>query len=478
MCSKLASSLFPLQVMKRPTTRLGLPMRATALAAVAAMFTVAIGPVSGVFASSHREAPYISQDPAVDNTDFYMFLSPADATKLVFVSNSYPFHYPEGGPNYFRFADNAVYAVHIDTNADAKEDVTYAFKFTTQVANGNTFLFNTQAITNLADANVRQTWKAYRIKGVFTGSNSQLKDANVVAQGEVATPVIGSKSQANYATLSAQAIVDAGAKGKFFAGERDDPFFVDLKVFDLLNLGSQTAHDTLAGANVNSIIFEVPVRSVVSKDPIIGAWSATYRPSQRVVNTDGSQGNSTTWVQVSRLGMPLVNEVVVPLAAKDKFNASKPFDDNGANAQAYGAVVTTPELAALLKNVLSLDFDGAGTVNVPTTDRQDLVAVFLTGVQGLNKPANVRPAEMLRINTATPLSQNPNRLGVFGGDNAGFPNGRRLADDVTDIAIQAVAGKLVNGFTVPSNLGDGINANDKTFSSTFPYVAAPHLTKP
>lgn len=453
-------------------------MRTTALAAMAALVSVAIGPASGVFASSHREAPYISQDAAVDSTDFYMFLSPADVTKLVFVANSYPFQYPEAGPNYFRFADNALYAVHIDTNADAKEDVTYAFKFATQVANGNTFLFNTQAITNLADANVRQTWKAYRIKGVFTGSNAQLKDANVVAQGEIATPVIGSKSQANYAALAAQAIVDAGAKGKFFAGQRDDPFFVDLKVFDLLNLGSQNAHDTLAGANVNSIVFEVPVRSLLSKDPIIGAWSATYRPAQRAINTSGVQTNSSTWVQVSRLGMPLVNEVVVPLGAKDYFNASKPFDDNGTNAQAYGAVITSPELATLLKNVLNLDFDGAGTVNVPTTNRQDLVTVFLTGVQGLNKPANVRPAEMLRINTATPLSQTPNRLGVFGGDNGGFPNGRRLADDVTDIAIQAVAGKLVNGFTVPSNLGDGIDSNDKAFTNTFPYLAIPHLTKP
>ncbi len=461
------------------TMTFGLPVckRTVALLAAASVFAWILSPVT-TLASSHREAPYISQDAAVDGTDFYMFLSPSDATKIVFVANSYPFHYPEGGPNYFRFADNAIYAVHIDVNGDAKEDVTYAFKFNTTVTNGNTFLFNTQAIVNLADANVRQTWKAYRIKGIFTGSNTQLKDANVVANGEIATPVIGSKSMANYATTAAQAIVNAGAKGKFFAGERDDPFFVDLKVFDLLNLGSNTAHDTVAGANVNSIIFEVPVRSLVAKDPIIGAWSANYRPAQRVINNQGAQTNSTTWVQVSRLGMPLVNEVVVPLAAKDYFNASKPVDDSGTNAAAYVPLVTAPELAGLLKNVLSLDFDGAGTVNVPTTNRTDLVEVFLTGVTGLNKPANVRGAEMLRINTLTPLAQTPNRLGVFGGDTAGFPNGRRLADDVTDIAIQAVAGKLVQGFTVPSTLGDGIDANDKAFTTTFPYLATPHLTKP
>ncbi len=465
--------------MSTPTFGLHLPKRTLAIAAVAALFAVMLAP-SFSLASSHREAPYISQDAAVDNTDFYMFLSPSDATKLVFVSNSYPFHYPEGGPNYFRFADNAVYAVHIDVNGDAKEDVTYAFKFTTQVGNGNTFLFNTQPIVDLDDANVRQLWKAYRIKGLFTGSATQLKQANVVASGEIATPVIGRQSTGDataYNTLAAKAIVNAGLKGKFFAGERDDPFFVDLKVFDLLNLGDTNAHDSVAGANVNSIIFEVPVRSLVAKDPVIGAWSATYRPAQRVINNQGAQTNSTTWVQVSRLGMPLVNEVVVPLAAKDYFNASKPFDDAGVNLDAYSAVVLNSELATLLKNVLNLDFDGAGTVNVPTTNRTDLVTVFLTGVDGLNKPANVRASEMLRINTTTPLAQNPNRLGVFGGDNAGFPNGRRLADDVTDIAIQAVAGKLVQGFTVPSTLGDGIDANDKAFTTTFPYVAAPHLIK-
>jgi hypothetical protein len=457
------------------TSGLSLSKRSVALALAASIVAWAILPAASLFASSHREAPLTSQDAPTDGTDFYMFLSPSDATKIVFVANSYPFHYPEGGPNYFRFADNAVYAVHIDTNGDAKEDVTYAFKFTTQVGNGNTFLFNTQPIVDLDDANVRQLWKAYRIKGVFTGSNSQLKQANVVASGEIATPVIGSTSQADYAALAAKAIVNAGAKGKFFAGERDDPFFVDLKVFDLLNLGS--GDDSVRGANVNSIIFEVPVRSLVGKDPIIGAWSANYRPAQRVLNTSGVESNSTTWVQVSRLGMPLVNEVVVPLAAKDYFNASKPVDDAGTNFNAYSAVVLTPELAGLLKNVLNLDFDGNGTANVPTTNRTDLVTVFLTGVDGLNKPANVRAAEMLRINTTTPLAQNPNRLGVFGGDNAGFPNGRRLADDVTDIAIQAVAGKLVQGFTVPSTLGDGVDTNDKAFTNTFPYVATPHLTK-
>lgn len=454
-------------------------MRVIAIAAAVSVLAVMLAPLSS-FASSHREAPMISQDAAVDNTDFYMFLSPADATKVVFIANSYPFHYPEGGPNYFRFADNAIYAIHIDTNGDGKEDVTYAFDFNTTVTNGGTFLFNTQPIVTLADANVRQFWKAYRIKGPFTGSNSQLRPQNKVAEGEIATPVIGNVSIPDYEALAASAIV-SNAKGKFFAGERDDAFYVDLKVFDLLNIGSPTAHDSVAGSNINSIVIEVPVSSIrTAADPVIGAWSANYRPATRVLPGGGAETNSTTWVQVSRLGMPLVNEVVVPLAAKDYFNNSKPKDDAGINFAAYSAVVLTPELAGLFKAVLGLDFDGAGTVNVPTTNRTDLVTVFLTGVPGLNKPSNpnAQAAEMLRLNTSTPLAATPHRLGVFGGDVQGFPNGRRLGDDVTDIAIQAVAGKLVTGFTVPDGLGDGINSNDKTFLPAFPYIATPHLTKP
>ncbi len=441
--------------------------RAAALLAAASVFSYALAPIAAL-GSSHREAPMISQDASVDSTDFYMFKSPSDPTKLVFVANSYPFHYPEGGPNYFRFADDAVYTVHVDNNGNAEEDITYAFKFKTKVANLNTFLFNTQPLTVASpNANVTQEWTAFRIKGKFTGSNSQMKAANVVATGKIAPPVIGNRSIPDYNAVANLAIVDAGVKGKFFLGERDDPFFVDLKVFDLLNLGS--GRDTLLGANVNSIVFEVPISSLVTNDPVIGAWSATYRPALRIFPGDGVQKNSTTFVQVSRLGMPLVNEVVVPLGAKDYFNNSKPKDDAGKNFEAYSAVVLKPELANLFKVVLGLS-------NTPTENRTDLVTVFLTGVPDLNKPANVRPAEMLRVNTSTALSATENRLGVFGGDTAGFPNGRRLADDVVDIEIQAVAGKLA-GVTVDPGLGDGVNTNDKAFTQTFPYVASPHLLK-
>ncbi len=421
------------------------------------------------FASSHREAPMISQDPAADATDLYAFLSPEDSSKVVFVGNHYPLGLPGAGPNYFRFGDGVVYAFHVDTNGDAKEDVTYAFKFQTKVTNGGTFLYNTKPYSSLADGNVRQYWTAYKVLGKFNGTPSQLGSKSVVATGEVAPPAIGSKSQPDYDKLASQAIVDKGAKGKFFAGARDDSFFVDLKVFDLLNLGG--GKDSLVGTNVQSIVFQVPVADVTKGDSVLGVWSANYRYSHPVLKTDGTIRQSGKLVQVSRLGMPLVNEVVVPLAYKDYFNASKPEKD--ADTKAYADVVLKPELAGLFKAVLGLD--------VPLDNRTDLVTVFLTGVPGLNQPKSVRAAEMLRLNTSIKptAADKVSHLGVFGGDLQGFPNGRRLADDVTDIAIQAVAGKLVDGYKdkVPPALGDGVNANDKAFSNTFPYLASPHVLK-
>ncbi|HRH93313.1 MAG TPA: DUF4331 domain-containing protein [Candidatus Peribacteria bacterium] len=428
-----------------------------ALSACALFLTASKG-----FASSHREAPMISQDPAADQTDLYAWMSSKD--NIVFAGNYYPLSGAGAGPNYYRFGDGVVYAFHIDTNGDAMEDITYAFQFSTKVKNGSTFLFNTKPIASLADANVVQTWTAYKIMGKFTGKPAQWASKNIVATGTVATPVIGGKSQPDYAKLAKEAIKDLGAKGKFFAGPRDDSFFVDLNVFDLLNLGAGV--DSLKGANVQSIVFELPVSSIVSKtDPVVGVWGATYRWQRSVIRGNGVVANNGNLTQVSRLGMPLVNEVVVPLAYKDYFNASHPHAD--ADTKAYSDVVLKPELAGLFGAVLGL--------KAPTENRTDLVTVFLTGVPGLNQPKNVRAAEMLRLNTSIAPAATPNRLGVFGGDTAGFPNGRRLADDVTDIAIQAVAGKLVDGYKVDEKLGDGVNANDVEFMTSFPYMAAPHM---
>src|SRR5262249_46506547 len=224
---------------------------------------------------------------------------------------------------------------------------------------------------------------------------------------------------------------------------------VDLRVFDLLYGGTlaEVGNDTLHGYNVQTVALQVPSKQLAPKQPIIGIWSDTQRRT------------ATGWyTQVSRLGMPLVNEVVIALKDKDRFNASKPRND----AQ-FGKYVTNPELPKLIQSIYKIP--------APATPRKDLVQVFLTGVPGLNQPPNVRPAEMIRLNTSIPPSMDPQRLGVLAGDKAGFPNGRRLTDDVVDISLQVVEGKLL-GAKIPA-LADAVNANDKAFGGTFPYVALP-----
>jgi hypothetical protein len=252
----------------------------------------------------------------------------------------------------------------------------------------------------------------------------------------------------DYAKLRRQAVIGVDG-GMSFAGQAEDPFFLDLRVFDLLYGGdlSEVGDDTLAGFNVNAVALKVDTSKLTSgKDPVIGIWSTTSRKD--------SSGN---YRQVSRLGMPLVNEVVVPLKDKDRFNASRPADD----AQ-FLQYVTDPELARLLEAIYGIP--------APATPRNDLVQVFLTGVPGLNQPKSVTPSEQLRLNTAIAPSAKPNRLGVIGGDTAGFPNGRRLADDVVDVALQVVEGELAGS---PNDLGDAVNKNDARFGKTFPYLALP-----
>jgi hypothetical protein len=237
--------------------------------------------------------------------------------------------------------------------------------------------------------------------------------------------------------------------GQVYVGPAEDSFFLDLRVFDLLYGGNlkEVNQDTLKGYNVNVVALQVPIERLVDKDPVVGVWTTTSRKDA-----------SGAYRQLSRLGMPLVNEVVIPLGQKDRFNASKPQDD----AQFLGHV-TDPELPKLLEAIYK--------IKAPATPRNDLVSVFLTGVQGLNQPKNVKPSEMLRLNTSTPVTGQPNRLGVIGGDKGGFPNGRRLADDVVDVALQVVEGELAGS---PNDLGDGVSVNDKAFEDAFPYVAIPH----
>jgi Domain of unknown function (DUF4331) len=456
---------------RRGLTHLGLAV--VALLGVSSVFNLGALPSA---ASSHREAPLISQDPVADATDLYAFVSPDKPDTVTLIANYYPMQNPDGFPNYYRFGDDVTYRINIDNTGDAIEDVFYQWNFQTEIVNPNSFLYNTGPIDSLdsPNLNVRQT---------YTLSEGRGGVLTTIATGLMTPPVnIGPKSTPNYEKLADAAIHDVGNGMTVFAGQRDDPFWVDLGgVGDLLTIRQLPGNagggvDGLAGLNVETLAIQVPIAQLTSSgavptgpkadDAVIGVWTTALRQSTTVLGP-GTRTASGDHVQVSRLGMPLVNEVVVPLGAKDLFNASRPADD----AQFLGGV-TDPELAKLL-NLLY----GSALVKVPETNRQDLVTVFLTGVPDLNQPPNVTPSEMLRLNVAIPPSKTENPLGVIGGDNGGFPNGRRLGDEVVDIELRVVAGVLLgdqfkNG--VNGQLGDGVPANDVPFLTAFPYVAPPH----
>ncbi|MFN8665011.1 MAG: DUF4331 domain-containing protein [Thermomicrobiales bacterium] len=427
-------------------------------------------------ASSHREAPLISQDPAADATDLYAFVSPDAPDTVSFIANYYPMEDPAGFPNFYRFGDDVTYRINIDNNGDAVEDIFYQWTFDTEIANPNSFLYQSGPIDSLdsANLNVRQT---------YTLSEGRGGVLTEIASGLMTPPSnIGPKSTPDYDALASAAISEVGDGIKVFAGQRDDPFWVDLGgVGDLLTIRQIPGNagggvDDLAGLNVQTLAIQVPIDQLTkdnavpagadADDAVIGVWTTALRGSTKVL-WPGTYEDSGPLVQVSRLGMPLVNEVVAPLGAKDLFNGSHPGDD----AQFLGAV-TDPEIAKLL-NLLY----GTALVPVPESGRDDLVTVFLTGVPGLNQPANVKPSEMLRLNVAVAPSAEENPLGVIGGDNAGFPNGRRLGDDVVDVELRVAAGFLLGEEFqqgVNGQLGDGVPTNDVPFMSAFPYVAAPH----
>jgi hypothetical protein len=442
--------------------------------------------------SSHREAPEISKDPVADSTDLYAFVSPDNPDTVTIIANYVPLEAPDGGPNFYEFGDDVLYAINIDNTGDGKPDVVYQFRFTNTLANQDTFLYNTGPITSLTDPNfnIRQTYSVTRIR----------HGVRAVLGHDLATPPvnIGPRSTPNYGALAAQGVHMLSDGSLVFAGQRDDPFFVDLgSVFDLLGLRPfNAAHvipraaaagvDGLKGFNVHTVALQVPKRLLThdgsaGSDPgnpnsIIGVYSTTLRRRVRVLrshwddsaesrDSDDESFDPRDWVQVSRLGMPLVNEVIIPLAGKNKFNASDPRDDHQ-----FLPFVLDPEPARLIPVL----YPG---VSVPPAPRNDLVAIFLTGIPGLNQPPHVTPSEMIRLNMGFAPSSSPNRLGLLAGDHDGFPNGRRLTDDVVDIELRALAGgtPFTPTFNVSPNniLGDGVDTNDRTFLPSFPYVPLP-----
>ncbi|MFI7588406.1 DUF4331 domain-containing protein [Spongisporangium articulatum] len=460
--------------------------------AVSTALLTAVGGVGSAQASSHREAPLTSGDPRIDNTDVYAFVAPDATDSVTLIANWIPFEEPNGGPNFYPFQDGAWYDIRIDNNGDAKPDIIYRWVFKSVDKRGtSTFLANNGPVTSLDDENLlyKQTWTLTKIT---TGTKVTYKE---IGHGTAAPSFAGEKSIPSYADLRDEAVTSITGGGKTYAGQADDPFFLDLRVFDLLYGGdlSETGTDTLKGYNVNTIALQVPKSEVslkgdATKNPVIGIWSTT---SKRPMNlATGKVVPKTSNVQVSRLGNPLVNEVVMPAGLKNAFNSVKPVADAG--IAPVVKAVTNPELPGLLKAIYNID--------APPTPRNDLVEIYLTGIakkaptldgstapiqadlnsQVLNgdvKASSFRPAEELRLNTSIAPAGSPNRLGVIGGDFQGFPNGRRLTDDVIDISLQAVEGAAASGHLVSALAeGDGVDANDNPFDSSFPYVALPNTT--
>ena len=478
---------------------------------------------ANVQASSHREAPLISRDPSADNTDTYAFVSPDRPDTVTIIGSWIPGQLPQGGPYYYGFADDVVYELHVDNVGDAKSHITYRFTFQTTIASDATFLYNTGPIESLDDENLnmRQT---YTIEEIVEGN------ATVLGEGLPVPPAnIGPKSTPDYGTLfheAVQTIATDDGDMMVFAGQTDDPFWVDLgSIFDLLSLRPQAAPvgyesgasegvDGLAGFNVHSIAIQVPIAHLLqdaSDNTVLGVWASSSRPTVRVFGAGNIQSVGDA-VQISRLGMPLVNEVVLPLALKDAFNSLKPEQDydvytsNTTAGELLAASVYTPELGTLLNALYG--------VPMPENQREDLVSIFFTGMvttkeftlhtpngevtvpagTNVNRPSpTLRPAEMLRLNVAEPFrpgvegslcSPEPNyTLGLLGGDVCGFPNGRRLQDDVTEIELLAVAGAAYSVLTEdtfdfnPDLIGvlnDGVDTNDMPFLEEFPYLAMPH----
>lgn len=462
--------------------------RATAALAAAGLVLAgglaALGPASSV-ASSHREAPLIAADPAADNTDVYAFVSPDRPGYVTFIANWIPFEEPNGGPNFYPFAADAAYNINVDSDGDAKADASFRWSFKNiDRRGGDTFLYNNGPVTSLDDENLlfRQT---YNLEASFNGGAFKTR----VSGAPVAPSRVGRASMPNYGDLRKQATKDLPGGWKIFAGQADDPFFLDLRAFDLVYKGdlSGTGTDTAAGYNVNTIALQVPFKDVALKgdakrNPVIGVWATTDRAKVRITGQSPT-GITGERVQVSRLGNPLVNEVGSSANLKDGFNASRP--DQDAKNAALVKRVTDPELPRLIQQIYGIP--------APATPRNDLVEILLTGIttkaggpikadlnSQLNNadvdPKRFVPAEELRLNLSIPHNPQPNRLGVLAKDLQGFPNGRRLVDDVVDIEVQAFEGAAQTGKLVDAlAAGDKVDANDNAFGGAFPYVALPNV---
>jgi hypothetical protein len=463
--------------------------------------------------SSHREAPEISKDPVADSADLYAFVSPDDPNTVTIIANYVPLQQPAGGPNFYEFGTDVLYEIHIDNDADAGADITYQFRFSTVLTDtgpNDIFLYNTGQIKHITDT----TWNR---KQFYSVTRIDRDGWHVLGTDLPCPPCnVGKNSIPSYAPLTTEAIQPLGKDGKVFAGQRADGFYVDLgSVFDLGDLRpfqpyfllkgpAMPGINTLAGLNVHSIAIQVPISDLTSDgrhptnyqaaDSTIGIWTTASRQKGSI----GGYGGFSTgpWAQLSRLGMPLINEVIIPMGQKDYWNSQAPSKD----AQ-FGRFYDHPALASLLNTLYPGVFPSIEAYTaMASTTRPDLDAVLLTGVpaglfKGFQNYTGPTKADLLRLNVAIPptaSASSVNILGVVGGDVAGFPNGRRVVDDVVSVELKAVAGALLHdvvstftpdanagalfdvGATEPTTIANLVSAGlDFDYPGSFPYLSDP-----
>ena len=464
--------------------------------------------------SSHREAPQISKDPVADSTDLYAFVSPDQPDTVTLIANYVPLQAPDGGPNFYEFGDDVLYAINIDNDGDGDADISYLFQFTSRITDPDTFLYNTGPITSLTSPswNRRQTYTVTRVDE---------HGWHVLGVGIPCPPCnIGPLSTPDFTNLVSEAITTVAPATKVLAGQRAEGFYVDLgAVFDLGDLRPfEQDHTTFGlsgtglgamakgvnstdGVNVHSIAIQVPISqltasgraptSVADPGSVLGVWTTASRQKARIYgNWPGDNYNSGPWSQVSRLGNPLVNEVLIPMAQKDYWNSVPPAED----AQ-FASHVSHPELAGLLPVLYPGVFPHLASYVSSGQPRADLLAVLLTGiptgvVPGFQNYTGSRQADMLRLNVAVPpTTTGVSNLGLIGGDPAGFPNGRRVFDDVVTIELRAIAGvtlPLVDPSYTPDGAAGAISMGltsgptdltamgTENYLSEFPYLGTPH----
>ncbi len=490
-------------------------------------------------AASHREAPLISQDPLADNTDLYAFVSPDNPSTVTILANYIPFEEPSGGPFYFRFDPTVLYEIKIDNTGDGEEDITYQFRFKNAIANLDTFLTHRgpgvlgvdsdAQINSLDDPdyNLKQTYSVVRKTRISGSEASQLTElgTNLITP----PPNIGTGATPNYASLANAAINTLSNGVKVFCGQRDEAFYIDLgavfdrfelrPIFALLGIDLGPARDSTQGYNVHTIAMQIPITQLTkdgqsvsgpaASNAVIGIYASASRRRVTVLSTEGGSHSVGPFVQVSRMGNPLINELFVPLRNRDHWNATDPSDE----IQFRPTEIVAPEVPAGLDVLYGTNTPSSGIlaralVPFPTTNRTDLELILYKGipVNPLTGPsyttvigANSNPAyaDLLRLNMGispnaagnglallTSNDSGVRRLGLLGGDVAGFPNGRRLTDDVVDIFLRAAAGgtpvtAALTGFTgdpnkSPNNiLGDGVDKNAEGYLGAFPYLNHP-----